>query len=930
VAGGERRLFRVYDPMNRGRVLWLQEEPDWLRSSRLRTPVGVPERACPGELSENGSEGVETAIPVGESPLASSSSPAGQPAGAYLAPEAVAVMAREIAAAGGNEVFFQGRREGKQVVKVTVLSRGNRNMTPAVTSRLQPGEVVLHNHPSGDLTPSAADLQIASLLGADNIAFYIVDNRVGRVYAVIEPAPEKSIESLPASLVEDYFRPGGALAGALPGFEFRSEQAELARAVVRAFNRPGFLLAEAGTGVGKSLAYLIPAALWAQRNQARIVISTNTINLQEQLVNKDLPLLVEDLGIPLKIALVKGRGNYVCRRRAAEIKAEFEAGKDQFSEMVSDTVDQELASLLAWIETTADGSRADLPTLPSGAVWELVASDADACLVSRCPCFGACFFYRARRAAASAQLLVVNHHLVMADLQFPSQFGVLPEYEILVLDEVHHLEDVATGHLGESLSRLGMLQQLGRLVHPRRPSLGLLRRLRRKLGAGPPGSPEPPPFWGELAALAEGEVEPAVLMLRESLGSLFGDLQQQLADAFVAPDDLGEGGAFRLRITDRERQGKVWREAVGGLIGELLEELQQATAALDELNRKVGKELEDKRLPEEFFAAWLSEAFSASDRLKAQADLLRRFFLARQSEPDMIAWIEVTGGRRRNLKLMLAPLDVASLLDRMLYQRLKTLVMVSATVAVDQRFDFFVGRAGLGERLAAGGLETLILKSPFDYRKNTLVMVPIDMPPPNQGDFIPTLGLFLDTLLVRVGGRSLVLFTSYRAMRQVASLCRESLQRRGLRLLLQGEGQRPWLLHELKNNFNTVLFATDSFWEGIDVKGRALECLVIVRLPFKVPSDPVQIARLEYIAACGGNPFYDYSLPQTALKLKQGVGRLIRSRDDRGVIVICDRRLATSRYGARLRSVLPPGELIVRPGGELITRAAEFFALQGP
>ncbi len=853
-------------------------------------------------------------------------SPPGRPAIAYLEPEASAAMAREIAAAGGNEVFFRGAREGERVARITVLSRGNHYMTPAVTGRLAPGDVVLHNHPSGVLTPSEADLQIASLLGADGVAFYIVDNRVKRVYAVVEAGSGKAPEKLSPEIVDDFFGPTGALARKMPSFEYRAEQAELARAVLRAFNRPGFLLAEAGTGVGKSLAYLIPAALWAQRNQARVVVSTNTINLQEQLLNKDLPLLTAELGLELKVALIKGRGNYLCRRRVAEIRAEFEAEKGRLAGLEdSEENDGELEALLSWAENTADGSRADLSTPPSAAVWELVASDADACLVSRCPCFGSCFFYRARRAAAGAQLLIVNHHLVMADLQFPPQFGALPQYEILVLDEVHHLEDVATGHLGESLSRIGMLQQLGRLAHPRRPALGLLRRLRRKLNSAPPGAPAPPPLWSELEALAEGEVEPAVLLLREGLNSLFDDLRQLLAENFLAPEELGEEDSFRLRITGRERESPLWQGAVAELIGELLEGLRLVAGALEELAGKVEEGLEQKVLPEEFFTAWLNEARSFGARLKAQDELLQRFFLARELSPDIIAWVEASGGRRRNLKLVLAPLEVASLLEKMLYQRLKTLVMVSATIAVENRFDFFIGRTGLQERFAAGTLETLILKSPFDYRKNSLVLVPVDLPAPNQGDFIPALSLFLDTLLVRVGGRSLVLFTSYRAMRQVASLCRDSLNRRGIRLLLQGEGQRPWLLHELKNNYKTVLFATDSFWEGVDVKGRALECLVIARLPFKVPSDPIQVARLEYIASCGGNPFYDYSLPQTALKLKQGVGRLIRSRDDRGIIVICDRRLVTSRYGSRLRSVLPPGELLVRPGGELIARAAAFF-----
>ena len=330
-------------------------------------------------------------------------------------------------------------------------------------------------------------------------------------------------------------------------------------------------------------------------------------------------------------------------------------------------------------------------------------------------------------------------------------------------------------------------------------------------------------------------------------------------------------------------------------------------------------------MPVDFFVAWLGEFKAAIGRLQSQVDFIGRFFLKMNGRPEIIAWIEVVAGRRHNFKLVLAPLEVGSLLEEMLYKRLQTLVMVSATIAVERSFAFFTARVGLDERSRSGTLHSLILASPFDYRRNALIMVPRDLPLPNEAAYISSLGLFLDTLIARIGGRSLVLFTSYRAMKGAAAICRDSLQRRGVRLLMQGEGQRQWLLSELKNNYNTALFATDSFWEGVDVKGRALECLVIVRLPFKVPSEPVLMARLEHIAACGGNPFYDYSLPQTALKLKQGVGRLIRSRDDRGIIVVCDRRLVEKSYGTRLRSVLPDAELLVLPGGDVISRAAAFL-----
>ena len=849
----------------------------------------------------------------------------GQEADTYLYPDVVKFMRQEIVAAGGNEVFFRGRCKAAKVVQVKVLARGNQAMTPALSGQVKAGEVVIHNHPSGNLTPSDADLRVASLLGSEDIAFLIVDNPVIQVYAVVEPVEPVVVEPLPPELVEKYFFPSGDLSKVLPSFEFRSEQADLARGVVEAFNHESFLLAEAGTGVGKSLAYLIPAALWAIRHTKRVVISTNTINLQEQLLHKDLPLLIEHLGLPIKAALIKGRSNYLCRRRVKEFATELSAD--------AQSLDDELKALIAWAQTTGDGSRADFPSLPSAAAWEMVSSEADACLASRCLEFGHCFFYKARREAARAQLLVVNHHLLLADLQFPADFGVLPRYEALVLDEVHHLEEVATGYLGENISQIGLLMLLNRLAHQRRPELGLLRRLRRRLGQGPPGSRGASSkaqskvrqdFFATLAAQVENEAEPAVLMLLHDLSDHFEAWREVLVTAFVADDEIIEG-SFKLRVTDKERGSESWKLTLSGRVEDFIEETQTVIKALLTLARNLEKGLQEKLLPEDFFVAWLGEFKAAIGRLQSQVDFIGRFFLKMSGQSEIIAWIEAVAGRRRNFKLVLAPLEVGSLLEEMLYKRLQTLVMVSATIAVERSFDFFTARVGLDARSRSGTLRSLILASPFDYRRNALIMVPCDLPLPNEAAYIASLGLFLDTLIARIGGRSLVLFTSYRAMKGAAAICRDSLQRRGVRLLMQGEGQRQWLLNELKNNYNTALFATDSFWEGVDVKGRALECLVIVRLPFKVPSEPVLMARLEYIAACGGNPFYDYSLPQTALKLKQGVGRLIRSRDDRGIIVVCDRRLVEKSYGIRLRSVLPDAELLVLPGGDVISRAVAFL-----
>jgi len=350
--------------------------------------------------------------------------------------------------------------------------------------------------------------------------------------------------------------------------------------------------------------------------------------------------------------------------------------------------------------------------------------------------------------------------------------------------------------------------------------LGLLRRLRRRLGQGigPPGkgSSQGPNqarqnFFSTLAAQVEGEAEPAVLMLLQDLDSYFEAWREILASAFLTDDEIIEG-SFRLRVTDKELSSESWKLTLADKVQDFIEEAQTVIKALLHLAHDIEEGLLEKRLPEDFFVAWIGEFKAAISRLRAQIDFIGRFFLKMKADPGTIAWVEAVAGRRRNFKLVMAPLEVGSLLEEMLYQRLKTMIMVSATIAVERSFDFFMARVGLDERRRNGTLHSLILTSPFDYRRNALTMVPRDLPLPNESGYIHALSLFLDTLIARIGGRSLVLFTSYRAMKQAAATCRDSLQRRGVKLLLQGEGQRQWLLNELKNNYNTALFATDSLW----------------------------------------------------------------------------------------------------------------------
>ncbi len=844
----------------------------------------------------------------------------GDPA-AYLAPAAIDFIRRQIRGSAGNEVLFLGRPGADGLVsEIRVLSRGNRRMTPAIMAAAATGDLLLHNHPSGDLTPSAADVAIAAELGARGVASLIVNNQVTVVYAVVEPLEVAGEKPLPPETVRAFFAPGGRLATVLPTFEYRRPQEEMALAVTAACNDKRLLVVEAGTGVGKSLAYLIPAALWSRENRKRVAISTNTINLQEQLLHKDLPLLTRHLEIPVQAVLVKGRGNYLCRRKLDEL-----AGDPALLPGLERPEQELLTEITAWAASTRDGSLADLPVVPPAEIWDLCRSEADICLGVKCPRYETCFFYRARRQAANAQLLIVNHHLLFADLGLPGTGSILPRYDAVVLDEAHNLEEVATGYLGEQASRLGLLRVLGRLAHRRRPRAGVFARLLQRLRqVGRRGGEE---RLQPLVLRLEEELLPAVHFLAGELGRLFSRWQAALVPVIAGENGSGaEPRSGKLRLTEERRAGAAWQEEMVPPARELQGLCAPLLAGLQDLERELEKLVRDGVVPVEQFDFLLAELRGVGSRLQQQLGVFSRFFLAEQLDKSLIYWIETRGGRRVNFKVVLAPLEVGPLLVEKFYSRLETVVMTSATLAVSRDFGYFRRRCGLDHPDVCGQVVTLLLDSPFDYRRNCLLLVPSDLPEPGEPAFLERLVSLLAALVTAVGGRTLVLFTAYGMMNAAAERLRGQLAGRGFLLLKQGEAQRHRLLHDFKNNAAAVLLATASFWEGVDVKGRALETLVVVRLPFKVPTEPVVQARVEFIAASGGDPFRDYTLPQAAIKLKQGVGRLIRSRTDRGIVVVADQRLATRGYGRQLVNSLPMSTMQYLPTAELLAAATGFLS----
>ncbi len=827
------------------------------------------------------------------------------------------VAAREaIADAGGNEVFLLGvLGEDRRVVEVRVAARGNRNAAPAILHLPRPGEVVIHNHPSGILEPSDADLEVASSLGQDGVGFFIVDNDVRQVYVVVEPHADREIAALDPEAVARCLGPGGAVAQSLPGYEHRPEQLAMLEAVVESFNGNGIATVEAGTGTGKSLAYLVPAIHWSLANRERVVVSTHTINLQEQLIRKDLPFLVERAGLPCKAVLVKGRGNYLCRRKA-------EQARGAAAQLIDDDLQRELRQVLEWAEHTRDGSRSDLPVMPRPEVWEQVVSENDNCLRARCPYYDSCFFYEARRAAAKADVLVVNHHLLMADLALREELGnytqnaVLPPTTRVIIDEAHHLEDVATSYFGSRIGPLAIERTLGRLQQARNPTRGVLPALSMALESIE--SPEDAPqAQGAAAAIDE-----RLLAQRGSLGretqECFSALAAGLEDLLERP--LGPVPE-KVRVIPALRETPYW--------GQLSRAVSRLAASLTHYAESIARVLErieqmSDKVPRQ--VRYLATELGAMGQRLAGCGGGLELFLG--DDEESCRWIEGVRSSRGGptLSFNVAPIAVGPLLRRALFERFRTVALTSATLAVEHRFDYLHERVGLRRLEPPERLRTLLVASPFDYERQALLAVPRDMPEPADPGFETASHEFMAELLALTRGGTFLLFTSYAALERAWRALQAPLEAMGLAPLRQGSANRSALLHRFTRNSRSVLFATDSFWEGVDVRGDALRCVVIAKLPFSVPTEPIQQARHEAIRAAGGSPFAEHTLPQAVLKLKQGFGRLIRSRDDRGAVVILDSRIGRRRYGPAFLESLPPARRVLAGRAETLAELRRFFA----
>jgi predicted DnaQ family exonuclease/DinG family helicase len=782
--------------------------------------------------------------------------------------------------------------------------------------RMMPPDFATEMHQIASRTGSAIDGVFESHLrerlarlgsGAPSVppappAIPVRNNIYGSVLPDREP-DETGATRIDQDAISDGLASGGLLSHHHPEFEERTGQRLLCRAIGKAFNDSEILLAEAGTGIGKSIAYLLPAIHWAETTGERVIVSTNTKNLQEQLFNKDIPLLGETLGFPFRAVILKGRSNYVCLNRWHRLAG----GGDKY---LSSREKSMLLPVAAWLNHTITGDISETgfyqQVIESG-LLEKINADSPFCVGGRCRHREQCFVNRIRKAAQRSHIIIVNHSLVFSDMA--SDGGVLGSYSRIVFDEAHNIEKTALRFLGVTMSPWRIRRMLNRLYGNLEGPEGLLAQLAE---------------WGDEMVRAWPAFAPQRTIIETAM-TMVDAVRNATSRLFDHLNSLVREEAAK---SPERHEGKLRYDSGSPVFDKCREELDEFEETAKALHRAVGdvvlvvSEVSSAKLADrEEIMIELEEL-----REEIEASVNDLVFLA-EAEGRNVFWFEYNeNGTVQTLRIQSAPLDVAEKLAYGLFDHLETVVLTSATLTVARDFSYIRNRLGINIDTRERAVE-FIAESPFDYRRQAAVVIPSYLPSPKDPEFIEKSNDLILSLASEIGRGMLVLFTSRSHMHQTYYELKDRFSRRGILLMAQDiDGSRQSLLRRFQEDARSVLFGTDSFWEGVDVPGHALEVVVISRIPFAVPTDPVIQAQSEEVERLGMNPFMGFTVPEAAIKLRQGAGRLIRHRNDRGVVVVCDTRVLTTRWGPLFMKSLPGMTLRAESPELLIERIKTWFA----
>ncbi|MFA3904215.1 ATP-dependent DNA helicase [Fusobacterium nucleatum] len=739
-------------------------------------------------------------------------------------------------------------------------------------------EVVIRTTKPNQLYPSDMELELSEeLYNRRNIAYSLLSSDLDDFYFV-QDIDRLFLEEVN---IENYFSKDGILAKEIKGFEYRKEQEEMAHYIQDAINEDRKIIIEAGTGTGKTLAYLIPAIKWAVVNKKKVIIATNTINLQEQLLLKDIPLAKSIIKEDFSYVLVKGRSNYLCKRLFNELSI----GRSIDIEIFSMEAREQIECILKWGNKTKTGDKAELPFEVYPDVWELIQSTTELCLGKKCPYRKECFYMKTRMEKMEADILISNHHVFFADLNvraetdFDSEYLILPRYDMVIFDEAHNIESVARSYFSVEVSKISFTRLLNRIYqkkNKRKKEKSALIRVEDTI---------------DEKDLEDSQQYVYFLNTLKEEISILQNIGDEYFDEIRKIYETNTEAPIRKSLNNFEMTKSRFLETLRDKKDIFQSKLADFLTLMISFNNVIDEEKEKN-----------PEVINFNNHLKMFKAYIDSFKFINSFEDDnYIYWLDINS-KRTNVLLTATPLNIAEKLSTVLFDNLDRLVFASATIVANGSFDYFKKSLGLDEEDCI----ECIIKSPFNYDEQMSVYIPTDIQDSeNINAFVTDASKFILNILLKTGGKAFILFTSYTMLNQIYYSISKKLMNKSFEVFLHGDKPRSQLIKEFKEAENPILFGTTSFWEGVDVQGENLSNVIITKLPFLVPTDPVVSAISKKIKEDGGNSFTDFQLPEAIIKFKQGVGRLIRKKTDSGNIFILDNRILKKRYGSLFINALP-------------------------